>query len=110
MDKSGIRAVTSPPSADHSSSVFTTNVWRLCGIPHKSHTFAVNNLRSWFERGDDVGGLLPVLQTYMGHSSPDDTAYYLRLTAESYPHITAQIQRVFGDVVPPVTAGRRHGD
>jgi hypothetical protein len=29
---------------------------------------AVNNLRSWFERGDDVGGLLPVLQAYMGHS------------------------------------------
>ena len=74
------------------------------------HTFAVNNLRSWFERGDDVGALLPVLQTYMGHSSPDGTAYYLRLTAEPYPHITAQIQRVFGDVVPPVTAGRRHGD
>jgi integrase/recombinase XerD len=74
------------------------------------HAFAVNNLRSWFERGDDVGGLLPILQAYMGHSSPDDTAYYLRLTAESYPHITARIQRVFGDVVPPVTAGRRHGD
>jgi len=74
------------------------------------HVFAVNNLRSWFERGGDVGGLLPVLQAYMGHSSPDDTAYYLRLTAESYPHITAQIQRVFGDVVPPLTAGPSHGN
>jgi integrase len=75
------------------------------------HTFAVNNLRSWFINGDDVGALLPVLQAYMGHSSPDDTAYYLRLTAESYPHITARIHRVFGDVVvPPVTAGPRHGD
>ena len=74
------------------------------------HTFAVNNLRGWFARGDDVGALLPVLQAYMGHSSPDDTAYYLRLTAESYPHITAQVQRVVGDVVPPVTEGPRHGD
>ena len=74
------------------------------------HTFAVNNLRGWFARGDDVGALLPVLQAYMGHSSPDDTAYYLRLTAESYPHITAQVQRVVGDVVPPVTGGPRHGD
>ena len=46
----------------------------------------------------------------MGHSSPDDTAYYLRLTAETYPHITAKIQRVFGDVVPPLTAtGPSHG-
>ena len=74
------------------------------------HTFAVNNLRSWFARGGDVGALLPVLQTYMGHSTPADTGYYLRLTAESYPHITAQIQRVFGDVVPPVTAAACHGD
>jgi integrase len=74
------------------------------------HTFVVNNLRSWFARGQDVGALLPVLQTYLGHSSIDDTAYYLRLTAESYPHITARIQHVLGDVVPPPTAGPCHGD
>jgi len=74
------------------------------------HTMAVNNLRSWFERGDDVGGLLAVLQAYMGHSSPDDTAYYLRLVAESYPHITARIQRVYGEVVPPAITGTSHGD
>ena len=46
---------------------------------------AVNNLRSWFERGDDVGGLLPVLQAYMGHSSPDDTAYYLQADRRVLP-------------------------
>jgi integrase/recombinase XerD len=74
------------------------------------HAFAVNNLRSWFARGQDVGVLLPVLQAYMGHSSIADTDYYLRLTAESYPHIAARIQRVFGDVVPPVTAGPGDGD
>jgi integrase len=74
------------------------------------HTFVVNNLRSWFARGQDVGALLPVLQTYLGHSSIADTAYYLRLTAESYPDITARIQHVLGDVVPPLTAGPCHGD
>jgi integrase len=74
------------------------------------HTFAVNNLRSWFAQGRDVGALLPVLQTYMGHSSVTDTAYYLHLTAESYPDITAQVQQVIGDVVPPVMAGPRDGD
>src|ERR1019366_3517105 len=74
------------------------------------HSFAVNNLRSWFARGEDAGALLPVLQTYMGHSSIADTDYYLRLTAESYPHITARIQRAYGDVVPPVTAGPGDGD
>lgn len=89
--------------------------WRafLCRRRHKHdlrHTFAVNNLRGWFAHGDDVGALLPVLQAYMGHASPDDTAYYLRLTAESYPHITAQVQRVVGDVVPQVTGAPRHGN
>jgi integrase/recombinase XerD len=74
------------------------------------HLFAVNSLRACFARGDDVGAFLPVLQAYMGHASPDDTAYYLTLTAESYPHITAQVRRAVGDVVAPVTEGPRHGD
>ena len=64
------------------------------------HVFAVNNLRSWFAVGEDAGALLPVLQAYMGHSSIAGTDYYLRLTAESYPHIAAAIQRAFGDIVP----------
>jgi integrase len=74
------------------------------------HVFAVNNLRSWFDRGEDAGALLPVLQAYMGHSSIADTDYYLRLTAESYPHIAAVIQRAFGDIVPPLSAEARDGD
>ena len=67
-------------------------------------------LGRWFAAGDDVNALLPVLQAYMGHSSIGDTAYYLRLTAESYPHIAAAIQRAFGDIVPPLTAGLCDGD
>jgi integrase len=74
------------------------------------HTMAVNNVRRWFEQGESVNALLPILQTYLGHSSIGDTAYYLHLTAESYPHITAQVQLIVGDVVPPVTQGSRHGD
>jgi integrase/recombinase XerD len=73
------------------------------------HTFAVNNLRSWFAAGQDAGALLPVLQTYMGHSSQSDTAYYLRLTAESYPDITTRVQQATGDIVPPVTTEPHHG-
>jgi integrase/recombinase XerD len=46
----------------------------------------------------------------MGHSSISDTAYYLRLTAESYPRIAARVQHEFGDIVPPVTGGPCHGD
>lgn len=75
------------------------------------HAMAVNNLRSWFARGESVDALLPVLQTYLGHSSIGDTAYYLHLTAESYPDITARVQQTLGDIVPPpVTGGQAHGD
>lgn len=69
------------------------------------HAMAVNNLRGWFERGENVNALLPVLQTYLGHSSIGDTAYYLRLTAESYPDLIARVHQAFGDIVPPVTGG-----
>jgi integrase len=74
------------------------------------HAMAVNNLRSWFARGENVGALLPVLQTYLGHSSIGDTAYYLRLTAESYPDINNRVKQAFGDIVPPVTGGPADGD
>ena len=67
------------------------------------------SLRSWFARGEDIGALLPVLQACMGHDSIADTGYYLRLTAESYPHLIARVQAVIGDVVPPPAEGARHG-
>jgi len=76
----------------------------------RSRTFAVNNLRTWFAAGEDTDALLPVLQAYMGHSSISDTAYYLRLTAESYPQIAARVQREYGGIVPPATGGAGHGD
>jgi integrase/recombinase XerD len=71
---------------------------------------AVNNLRSWFERGENVGALLPALQTYPGYPSIGDSAYYLRLTAESYPDITFRVKQAFGDIVPSVKGGPAHGD
>ena len=74
------------------------------------HTMACVNLRTWFAQGQNVNALLPVLQTYLGHTSISDTGYYLRLTAASYPQITARVQQTIGDVVPPMTRGLDHGD
>ncbi|MGC9221936.1 MAG: hypothetical protein ACP5H2_11405 [Solirubrobacteraceae bacterium] len=65
---------------------------------------ACNNLRSWFAGGHDLSALLPVLQSYLGHSSISDTAYYLHLTAASYPDITARVQQHLGDIVPTASA------
>jgi integrase/recombinase XerD len=74
------------------------------------HTFAVDNLREWFAAGEDVNALLPVLQAYLGHCEIGDTAYYLRLTAESYPHIAARVQAEYGGIVPPLAEGPADGD
>jgi hypothetical protein len=49
-----------------------------------------------------LAAYLPLLKTYLGHYSFQDTAYYLRLTAELYPDITARVEQPFGYVVPDV--------
>lgn len=68
------------------------------------HTFAVHCLRRWVLEGKDLTAYLPVLKTYLGHHSFQDTSQYLRLTAELYPDITAKVERDFGHVIP-VTGG-----
>ena len=43
---------------------------------------------------------LPVLRTYMGHDSFDETAYYLRLTADVFPDITLKIEAKYPGIIP----------
>ena len=64
------------------------------------HTFAVHCLRRWVLEGKDLSAYLPVLKTYLGHHSFQDTSQYLRLTAELYPDITAKVEQKFGHVIP----------
>jgi integrase/recombinase XerD len=64
----------------------------------------------WFAAGEDVHALLPALQAYLGHCEISDTAYYLRLTAESYPHIAARVQAEYGAIVPSAAGGPADGD
>jgi integrase len=40
------------------------------------HTFAVNTLIGWYRDGVDVHARLPVLSTFLGHSSPEATYWY----------------------------------
>jgi len=64
------------------------------------HTHCVHCLRRWVLQGADLAACLPVLKTYLGHYSFQDTAHYLRLTAELYPDITAKTEKAFGDIIP----------
>ncbi|MFP5226198.1 MAG: tyrosine-type recombinase/integrase, partial [Acidobacteriota bacterium] len=64
------------------------------------HTFAVHCLKRWVGDGKDLAAYLPLLKTYLGHYSFEDTAYYLRLTADLYPDIVARVEHAFGHIVP----------
>jgi len=41
------------------------------------HTFAVKTILKWHAGGEDVGSMLPVLATYMGHAHIGQTYWYL---------------------------------
>lgn len=69
------------------------------------HTFACNCLKSWVSEGKDINAYLPILKTYMGHDSFNDTAYYLRLTADVFPDITIMLEGQYPDIVPMVGGG-----
>lgn len=82
-----------------------------CQIPHGGrgrgprlhdlrHTFAVHTLLRWYREGADLEARLPVLATYLGHSSIEGTQEYLHLTAELFPEVIVRSNRAFGDVIP----------
>ena len=46
------------------------------------HSFAVNRLAQWYRQGENINAKLPLLATYLGHSSLFGTETYLHATAE----------------------------
>lgn len=46
------------------------------------HTFAVTTMLDVYHRGDDPAVVLPILSTWLGHTEPRDTYWYLTGTAE----------------------------
>jgi integrase/recombinase XerD len=46
------------------------------------HTFAVNRLLAWYRHGTNLSTKLPLLSTYLGHTTVTGTEVYLQATAE----------------------------
>lgn len=63
------------------------------------HTFAVHCLLRWHRQGEDVQAKMPLLSTYMGHSSVVSTHVYLTATAELLQHASQRFERRFGDLL-----------
>jgi len=56
------------------------------------HRFAVETLVCWQEAGADVGALLPLLSTVMGHVNPASTYWYLTCTPELMAPVAARLE------------------
>ncbi|NLB80367.1 MAG: tyrosine-type recombinase/integrase [Clostridiaceae bacterium] len=57
------------------------------------HTFVCHNIQALAEQGIPINSKLPILSKYLGHKSTMATQWYLRLTAETYPHIREICER-----------------
>ena len=78
------------------------------GITHTGHgprihdfrfTYCVNLLRKWADEGKDLMACLPYMRTMLGHESFEETAYYLKLTAERFPYIKTKLKESFPDLL-----------
>ncbi len=99
--------------SEHTTSIqFNKFLW-LSGIPYGGkgkgprlhdlrHVFCCHTLKEMHDKGIDMYCALPVLSTYLGHSSITSTEKYLRLTAELYPEIIEQIRDTTSYVYPEV--------
>ena len=69
------------------------------------HTFAVHCLKKWAEQEKELTAYFPVLKAYMGHDSFEETAYYLRLTADVFPYITLKLETHYPEMIPELVGG-----
>jgi integrase len=69
------------------------------------HTFATHCLKKWAEQGKDLTAYLPVLRTYMGHDSFNETAYYLRLTVDVFADVMQKVEIRYPGIIPALERG-----
>ncbi|MGB8384930.1 MAG: tyrosine-type recombinase/integrase [Dermatophilaceae bacterium] len=58
------------------------------------HTFAVNTLLGWYRDGGDVQARLPLLSTWLGHTDPRHTYWYLQAAPELLALAAQRLEQV----------------
>jgi integrase len=89
---------------------FRRFLWRA-GISHTGngprvhdfrHAYCIYRLKAWAEQDKDLMVLIPMMRTYLGHQTFNETAYYLRLTADVFPDIRLKLEQHYQDIIPNV--------
>ena len=71
------------------------------------HTYCTNLLLKWSREGKDLMAYLPYMRTMLGHESFDETAYYLKLTADVFPFIRESLKKSFPSMIDEVSFNER---
>jgi integrase len=74
------------------------------------HTFICHNIQRWAEAGIPIHSKLPILSKYVGHATTNATQWYLRLTAEVYPHIRETCENELGGMYDNIPGFIEEGD
>ena len=69
------------------------------------HTFAVHRLLAWYRQGANLAAKLPLLSTYLGHSTITGTEIYLQATAQLLEQAGQRFRANFA--VPPAARAKR---
>lgn len=62
------------------------------------HSFAVKTVLGWYQAGIDVEARLPRLSTYLGHTNPSDTYWYLTATPELLARAAERLEHHWSEV------------
>lgn len=60
----------------------------------------MHSLEAMLRNGTPHQTALPLLMTYLGHSSLSATGRYLKLTAEAFPDLNEKISSIYADIIP----------
>ena len=83
------------------------------GGPHLHnlrHTFCVHSLEAMLRNGISHQVALPLLMTYMGHTSLSSTGRYLKLTAEAFPDLVDKINQIYASIIPDLEVKTEYED
>lgn len=72
------------------------------------HTFSVHSLVAMCEKEVDLYYSLPILSTYLGHQSLAATDKYVRLTAEMYPSLIENVNKMCPHIFPDLNKTKCH--
>ncbi|RDY27973.1 tyrosine-type recombinase/integrase [Lachnotalea glycerini] len=64
------------------------------------HAYCIYRLKEWAEQDQDLMVLIPIIRTYLGHQTFNETAYYLRWTADVFPNIRMKLEKCYEDIIP----------